>query len=734
MTGRSAWLFLIPQTEELGVNPRLQTPLLTADIAAHHYENGLTPVVLYPETIHGNPLTAPVRVRWFGNYPGLLGGSTSFDHDEICFAHSRHLARVVGPSANVLCIPTVDTALFRPAPGATRKGTCFYAQKFQVVHNQTVFGLPVDCVEITRFEPASRAALAALFQRSEAFYCFEDSALINEAALCGCPVVMMRNSFFPWPLGIEEMGWDGYAWGDDPAEFARAVRTVDRAFDNYIKNIPVFFSQLQTFTSITQKRARAVPYCAPVRLPGLEQRSSEILHLRRALAEARLENVRHRAGSGDDGVLWNPKASLADPVAKATFLSGWHLEVAGARSEDACSLVVYPDAASAITLLVVSDRSAREEEFEFLYDLDLVQRVSLAPDEERGITLPVIEPGKPILVNIRSCRPAGGGLLLLKSIQRERGATFPSPSRDGADALRHGRAGKPHGNTHEIVLENGLGGRLQGVNCELDVSERGLLVRAAISDPQLLIPLDEYAELTPYDLYLWGECEVAGDEMMTIYVPTAPLGALNEVASRHIRLKAGVNVFVGKLPHSGASGPVRIDPLEKAGVVRFTRLRLVLVRDGEALTLPRPVSHQPPMLARFSQQSLLWSDATVLNEDCSIAYVHNALEVRTSGIEAHVLFYLGEPALAAEGCSFTALIEYETTLPGDIAITLPDLDGSYAGAGARLRAEVFKGHHSVELYLSPFYPIQSLRLSVRQLDVLRLLVFKLIVLRPSVDG
>ena len=272
MTGYNAWILPVPQGDGLVVNPRLQTPLLTMEIAAYHYEKGLTPVVLYPETIQGNPLAAPVRGRWIGNYPGLLGGGTSYDPDEICFAHSRHLARVVGASANVLCIPTVDTDVFKPAPGTTKKGTCFYAGKFQAVHEQSVSGLPDGCVEITRSEPASRAALAALFQRSEAFYCFEDSALINEAALCGCPVVMMKNKFFFWPLGIEEMGWDGYAWGDDPAEVARATLTVGRAFDNYVRNIPASFAQFHTFTLITQERARSTPYCAPMRFPMLEQK------------------------------------------------------------------------------------------------------------------------------------------------------------------------------------------------------------------------------------------------------------------------------------------------------------------------------------------------------------------------------------------------------------------------------------------------------------------------------
>jgi hypothetical protein len=66
---------------------------------------------------------------------------------------------------------------------------------------------------------------------------------------------MLPNPWLTAPLADSELGRDGIAWGDDPAELARAAATVGRMRDRYLATIPAFFQQLERFVRLTQARA-----------------------------------------------------------------------------------------------------------------------------------------------------------------------------------------------------------------------------------------------------------------------------------------------------------------------------------------------------------------------------------------------------------------------------------------------------------------------------------------------
>ena len=56
----------------------------------------------------------------------------------------------------------------------------------------------------------TREEVRDLFWKTEAFYCYEDSALAIEAQLCGCPTVFVANEFFyGTPLASFETGRSG---------------------------------------------------------------------------------------------------------------------------------------------------------------------------------------------------------------------------------------------------------------------------------------------------------------------------------------------------------------------------------------------------------------------------------------------------------------------------------------------------------------------------------------------
>ena len=250
----------------------LLTPLLTSAIAQSHFERGLAPIMVYPEIVSGNPFGGSCVVRYVMNFPGLLGGDKEYAPDELCFGYSKILAEAAHAPDHVLFLPATDTRIFRPAPeGQKREGSCYYAHKYKATHHGELFEITKNSVEITRDEPDAPTAqeIASLFQRSEVFYTYENTALAIEAVLCGCPAVFLPNPYLSEIIAIKELGPDGYAWGGEPAEIARAKATVEQGARNYLKSYTTYWHDLERFIDLTQRHAAGRAYRHPIRLPNL---------------------------------------------------------------------------------------------------------------------------------------------------------------------------------------------------------------------------------------------------------------------------------------------------------------------------------------------------------------------------------------------------------------------------------------------------------------------------------
>ncbi|OIQ92727.1 hypothetical protein GALL_253300 [mine drainage metagenome] len=252
--GYQAYMVIDPDVP-VGVaalSPSLTTPRLTQDLAEAHQRDGRRPIVVYPEVIPGNPMNAPVVVRYVLNFPGLLGGDKTYAPEEIVFGYSAVLAEAAGCPENVLFIPTSNSRIFHPPQAeSARSGTCFYAKKYKLLHPNSLLPQTRESLEITTEQ--SPEEMAAIFSRSELIYCYENTAVALEAALCGCPAVFLPNQHLSSIIGAQELGADGFAWGDDPAEIARAKETVSRVFENYRATEALFWKQLDYFIFMTQK-------------------------------------------------------------------------------------------------------------------------------------------------------------------------------------------------------------------------------------------------------------------------------------------------------------------------------------------------------------------------------------------------------------------------------------------------------------------------------------------------
>ncbi len=249
-------------------HPAFNLPILDSRIVNLHFSEGRTPIVVYPETIHGNPLAAPDVVRYILNYPGHLGGPTSFDSTEQLIYYSEDLK---GPNEEGFClfIPISDPRIFKPpASGTIRKGVAVYAGKYRNYHRGEYFGVSGEFIEITRDRPDSQSLkqIIHILQTSEVLYCYENSAIALEAVLCGCPVVMFKNEHFKRQIAETELTTNGISFSADADSIDLARAGVKAYRENYIAKFDKFWQQLDKFIEISQSRASLVEYKNAIRL------------------------------------------------------------------------------------------------------------------------------------------------------------------------------------------------------------------------------------------------------------------------------------------------------------------------------------------------------------------------------------------------------------------------------------------------------------------------------------
>jgi hypothetical protein len=133
--------------------------------------------------------------------------------------------------------------------GVERKGTCFYSHKHRLLGGRLTDDVS-HSTEITR--PMPRADVIRLLQHSELFFAYEDTFLIMEAVLCGCPALLLPSENFKESHTLEDFGSNGVAWGNDPVQVERAHATVALGRVDYLRVIAAFWTQLERFVHETQ--------------------------------------------------------------------------------------------------------------------------------------------------------------------------------------------------------------------------------------------------------------------------------------------------------------------------------------------------------------------------------------------------------------------------------------------------------------------------------------------------
>ena len=164
------------------INPEWNEKMCPFEIFPRLIYEGIT---VYPEIIKGNQFGAKVVVRYILNHPGLLGGDKEYDPSEILFTcNGETLRRYVPSDDRILCIPLIED-FFRDE-GLPRRGGCFYVGK-----GGNIPRIP-ETNGMREIVGMNRREVAQILKTSEIFYTYDNfTMLIDEAKMCGCPVVVI---------------------------------------------------------------------------------------------------------------------------------------------------------------------------------------------------------------------------------------------------------------------------------------------------------------------------------------------------------------------------------------------------------------------------------------------------------------------------------------------------------------------------------------------------------------
>ena len=173
-------------------------------------------VVVYPETIDGNPLAASRVVRWLLHKPGFHTGRVGFGRHDLLFHYQDpfHDPGLGGDADDRLTL-TWWNAAYRQVNFGERTGSAYLIKKGH--------GRPIlhDLADSVLVDPLDHRGKAQAFNRARYFYTYDPFTLYSRyAALCGCiPIIvpvpgMTREQWVPreeerygLAYGEEDIGW-----------------------------------------------------------------------------------------------------------------------------------------------------------------------------------------------------------------------------------------------------------------------------------------------------------------------------------------------------------------------------------------------------------------------------------------------------------------------------------------------------------------------------------------------
>ena len=189
-------------------------------------------VVIYPEGIKHNPLSAKNVVRWMLGPPREADAVTYSKSDIIYWYADYYYTDYVGQKDNRLFIVEFHDDIFLDL-NLQRSGTCYTIRKA----NPTNLVHPTDSIFIPFNGAGDLTGIANLFNRTNVFYSYDTYTFLSvQAAMCGCISVVvpdLKVTKEQWLQG-SRLNPYGVAYGED--DIPRAIQTLPLLFEE-IENI-----------------------------------------------------------------------------------------------------------------------------------------------------------------------------------------------------------------------------------------------------------------------------------------------------------------------------------------------------------------------------------------------------------------------------------------------------------------------------------------------------------------
>lgn len=239
----------------LVTSPNLRTPVLTQEEYIEHRQADLRPITIYPEVVQGNPMHSDCVVRYILNKPGILSEFFQRNGDDIYIAYDEVFLNDEIRNVPILKLPSVNDHIFNTTnevQAENREVILVYTGRFKEARN-TYPEVYAIAVEITADWPASKEELAKLLNRAKVIFVFEFTAIDAEARLCGCAVIRLASPFFPDYEENMKKKEIGISYGWSEKGLSEAFRTVSLFSKGYGEAQRLFFQQLHSFVTLTQK-------------------------------------------------------------------------------------------------------------------------------------------------------------------------------------------------------------------------------------------------------------------------------------------------------------------------------------------------------------------------------------------------------------------------------------------------------------------------------------------------
>jgi hypothetical protein len=188
--------------DNMGINVRIQAPdKISNSIFMNYYNNEFNlneTIVIYGETINGNPLNAPHVVRWI---LGPIGMSSSIEthktwgkNDLVYYFNSENKfetnKELIGKIYKTLTSLYINP-LIKNYNNPSRKGYCHTFRKSHIHKTLRYAHPPQASLEITREH--KQIEYINIFNKREIFICYDPlTFLAIIAAMCGCISVVIK--------------------------------------------------------------------------------------------------------------------------------------------------------------------------------------------------------------------------------------------------------------------------------------------------------------------------------------------------------------------------------------------------------------------------------------------------------------------------------------------------------------------------------------------------------------